>query len=300
MSKTALVFLATIPASVEELAITVKKARVRFVSGKGKDLTVKVSDPEQWRFVAEAGVFLQKAGKHRATATVGVDGDVVVGKGGVAIGGGRKGGQISVGEGGVYIGGSVKGGVINTGTVINTGGGAFFGGDVICGGDFIAGDKICTEDSAAASLECIEITVPQDYAGSLNLVWSGSVEADLGDFSAGSINLSGSGNARIDAGRLEGLDVFELKARGSTYLNCRSIRTAVFSYESEGSGSATIQALRAEVVNVSVSGVCRLSVDAGGARCGSVKASGCSTVEFRGDFNKLKAERSLTSAVTIG
>ncbi|HNM48608.1 MAG TPA: hypothetical protein PKN86_02860 [Candidatus Obscuribacter sp.] len=298
MSKTALVFLATIPASVNELAITVKNARVRFVSGTGKDLTVKVSDPEQWRFVAEAGVFLQKAGKH--TATVDVDGDVVVGKGGVVIGRGRNGGQVSVGEGGVYIGGSVKGGIINTGTVINTGGGAFFGGDVICGGDFIAGDKICTEDTAAASLECIEIAVPQDYAGSLNLVWSGSVEADLGDFSAGSINLSGSGNARIDAGRLEGLDVFELKARGSTYLNCRSIRTAVFSYESEGSGSATIQALRAEVVNVSVSGVCRLSVDAGGARCGSVKASGCSTVEFRGDFKKLKAERSLTSAVTIG
>ncbi|HNA73572.1 MAG TPA: hypothetical protein PKW73_09545, partial [Candidatus Obscuribacter sp.] len=82
MSKNALVFLATIPASVEELAITVKKARVRFVSGKGKDLTVKVSDPEQWRFVAEAGVFLQKAGKGGAASNLNVMGDVVVGKGG--------------------------------------------------------------------------------------------------------------------------------------------------------------------------------------------------------------------------
>lgn len=300
MSKTALVFLATIPASVEELAITVKKARVRFVSGTGKDLTVKVSDPEQWRFVAEAGVFLQRAGKHRATDTVGVDGDVVVGKGGVAIGGGRKGGQISVGEGGVYIGGSLKGGIINTGTVINTGGGAFFGGDVICGGDFIAGDKICTEDTAAASLECIEITVPQGYTGSLNLEWSGSLDADLGDFAGGSISLSGSGSANIEAGRLEGLESLEVKVSGSTYFRCRSIRAAVFCYESDGQGSSTIGSLRAEVVNALLSGVSRLSVDSGSARCGSVKASGCSTVEFRGDFKKLRAERSLTSAVTIG
>lgn len=300
MSKTALVFLATIPASVNELAITVKNARVRFVSGTGKELTVKVSDPEQWRFVAEAGVFLQKAGKHGATSSVSYSGDVVVGKGGVVIGGGRKGGQISVGEGGVYIGGSLKGGIINTGTVINTGGGAFFGGDVICGGDFIAGDKICTEDTAAASLECIEITVPQGYSGSLNLEWSGSLDADLGDFAGGSISLSGSGSANIEAGRLQGLESFEVKVSGSTYFRCRSIRAAVFCYESDGQGSSTIGSLRAEVVNALISGVSRLSVDSGSARCGSVKASGCSTVEFRGDFKKLKAERSLTSTVSIG
>lgn len=298
MGKTALVFLATIPASVEELALTVKNARVRFVSGSGKNLTVKVSNPDAWRFVAEAGVFLQKGPRQTVSAEAGTD-DVVVGRADVVIGGGGRARQVTVGDGGVFIGGSVKGGVINTGTVINTGGGAYFGGPVVCGGDLILGDKICSDNSDSAEPECIEITVPLGYAGSLNLVWEGSLEADLGDWAGGSISLSGSGSASIDAGRLENLEVFEVKVSGSSHLHCKSIRAAVFSYEGAGGGSGDLGHLHAEVVNVLVSGVCRLSVNSGFARCGSVEAGGFSTLAFRGDFKKLRTKRSITAALTV-
>jgi len=76
----------------------------------------------------------------QATATV-------TGSGAIAQGPGAK----AVGAGGVLVGGN-NSGKINTGTQIDTGGGAYVGGNVHAGRDFIGRDQI-TQDVSPASLE---------------------------------------------------------------------------------------------------------------------------------------------------
>lgn len=60
---------------------------------------------------------------------------------------------VSVGERGIYVGGSVHGDM-NTGTKVNTAGGAYFGGNVTAGGDVVGRDKT-THYHAPADLDAL-------------------------------------------------------------------------------------------------------------------------------------------------
>jgi hypothetical protein len=63
-------------------------------------------------------------------------------------------GSVAVGRGGVFVDRD-NAGTINTGTQLNTGGGAYFGGPVSAGGNVIGRDQIITEGVAARDLESL-------------------------------------------------------------------------------------------------------------------------------------------------